>query len=87
MEANRALDVNRLHRKGCLRSGWLGRWQWTEDGKQVAWINLRSEADRLHLSYRVQIAGGKWEPIEETVRIVRVPCHLGVVSERVAHPR
>jgi putative DNA primase/helicase len=36
VETSRALDVNRLHRKGCLRSGWLGGWQWTDGGKQVA---------------------------------------------------
>jgi len=43
----------------------------------VASINLRAEPDRLHLSYRVRIAGGEWESIEEPVRIVRVPCPFG----------
>jgi hypothetical protein len=36
VEASRSLDVNRLHQNGCLRAGWLGSWQWIEDGKQVA---------------------------------------------------
>ena len=77
MEACRSLDVNRLHREGCLRAGWMGGWQWTRDGEKVASINLRAEADRLHLSYRVCIGGGEWEDVAETVRIVRVPCRFG----------
>lgn len=73
----RSLDVNRLQKTGCLNAGWLGGWQWTRDGEKVAWINLRAEADRLHLAYRVRIAGGEWQDVEEAVRIVRVPCRLG----------
>jgi hypothetical protein len=55
----------------------LGGWLWTRDGKKVAWIDLRAEANRLHLSYRVRIDGGEWEDMAETVRIVRVPCPFG----------
>ena len=77
MEACRSIDVNRLHKTGCLSAGWSGGWQWTRDGEKVAWINLRAEADRLHLAYRVRIAGGEWQDVEEAVRIVRVPCRLG----------
>ena len=77
VEACRSLDVNRLHREGCLRAGWVGGWQWTRDGERVAWISLRAEADRLHLTYRVRIGGGDWEDVAETVRIVRVACRYG----------
>ena len=77
VEACRAIDVNRLHKSGCLRAGWAGGWQWTRDGEKVASINLRAEADRLHLAYRVRIAGGEWQDVEEAVRIVRMPCRLG----------
>jgi hypothetical protein len=77
VEASRSIDVNRLHKMGCLRPGWSGGWQWTRDGERIASINLRAEADRLHLSYRVRIAGGEWEDVAETVPIVRVPCRFG----------
>jgi hypothetical protein len=77
VEHCRAIDVNRLHKAGCLRPGWWGGWQWTKNGERVAWINLRAEANCLHLSYRVRIGGGEWEDMEETVRIVRVPCRFG----------
>jgi hypothetical protein len=79
MEACRSIDVNRLHREGCLRPGWNGGWQWTHDGERAAWINLRAGADQLHLTYRVRIGGGEWEDVTETVSIVRVPCRFGGV--------
>jgi len=77
VEFCRSLDVNRLQKTGCLSTGWSGGWQWTRDGEKVAWINLRAEADRLHLAYRVGIAGGEWQNVEEAVRIIRVACRLG----------
>jgi hypothetical protein len=69
--------VNWLHREGCLRAGWSGSWQWTRDGERVAWISLRAEPARLHLTYRVRVNGGDWEDVAETVRIVRVGCRFG----------
>jgi hypothetical protein len=43
----------------------------------VAWIGLRAELDRLHLSYRVRMGGGDWDDVAESVRIVRVGCRYG----------
>jgi len=58
VESCRSIDVNRLHKAGCLRPGWWGGWQWARDGEKVVSITLRAEADRLHLSYRVRIGRG-----------------------------
>ncbi len=77
VETCRSLDVNRLHRDGCLRPGWSGGRQWSINDEKVASINLRAEADQLLLSYRVRFYGGEWESVEETVRIIRVPCRFG----------
>src|SRR5215207_7474533 len=77
VEDCRSIDVNRLHREGCLRAGWIGGWQWTRDGEKVASINLRAEQDRLHLTYRFRVGGSEWEDVAETVRIVRVACRFG----------
>jgi hypothetical protein len=63
VEACRSIDVNRLHREGCLRAGWSGGWQWTRDGERVAWISLRAEPSRLHLTYRVRLNGGDCDHI------------------------
>ena len=59
VESTRSIDVNRLHREGCLRPGWCGGWQRTRDGEKVATINLRAEEDRLRLSYRVSSPGSR----------------------------
>lgn len=77
VEACRSIDVDRLHREGCLRAGWSGRWHWMRDGEMVASIVLHVKQDQLHLSYRVRIGGGEWEDVAETVRIVRVVCRFG----------
>ena len=63
VEACRSLDVNRLHREGCLHPGWAGGWEWRRDGERVASISLRADSDRLHLSYRVRISGGDWQDV------------------------
>ena len=76
VESCRSLDVNRLHNDGCLDDGWCGIWQWTHEGETSASLIISAEADRLHLSYRVY-AGGGWQDVRQTLRIVRVPCHLG----------
>lgn len=76
VEACRSIDVNRLHREGCLRAGWIGGWQWSRDGEKLASIVLHAEQDQLHFSYRVRIGGGEWEDVAETVRIVRVVCRF-----------
>ena len=77
VEACRSIDVNQLCNTGCLRDGWAGSWQWRSDGKKFGRINLRAEDDQLHLSYRVRIAGGEWEEVAETVRLVHAPCRYG----------
>jgi hypothetical protein len=53
------LDVNQLSEKGCLRAGCSTTCQWTV-GNEVASVNLRAEAERLHLFYTVRVEDGKW---------------------------
>lgn len=73
----RTLDVNRLHRAGCLRDGWSGGWQWTRDGQRVASIGMAVAHATLILNYRVRTWGGDWEDVRQELCIVRVPCRLG----------
>jgi len=77
VEACWSLDVNLLHREGYLRAGWAGNCNWTRDGERVAAINFYAEEDLLNLGYRVRVGVGEWEIVDETVRIVRVPCRFG----------
>ena len=77
VEACRSLDVNRLHRDGCLRPGWSGGWEWKQDGERVAWIGMRAEENRLVLDYRFRRNGDEWQDVNEPISIVRVPCRYG----------
>jgi hypothetical protein len=56
---------------------WWGGWQWAREGEKIASINLRADADRLNLSYRMRVGGGEWEDVAETVPIVRAACRFG----------
>lgn len=73
----RSLDVNRLHREGCLATGWAGNWVWRRDGAETGRISLRSGGDRVTLDYRVQSGGQDWQTVTETVMLSHVPCRYG----------
>jgi hypothetical protein len=77
VEHSRSLDVNGLHRAGCLKPGWRGGWQWTRDGEKIASINLRAEENRLRLEFKVRIDGGDWESVSEAIPITYAPCRYG----------
>ena len=77
VESSRSIDVSRLCKAGFLLPGRMRDWQWKQYGEKIASIRILPEPDRLHLFYRVRIASGEWESIEETVRIVRVTCPFG----------
>ena len=61
----RSIDVNRLQSEGCLTPGWLGGWQWTRDGEEVASIRMRAEERRLVLIYNYRRNEEEWQSIEE----------------------
>ena len=66
-EHYRSIDVNWLHRNGCLRPGWRGNLQWARDGERIASINLRAEENRLqlHFNYRFRGLRGKTKPCHQ----------------------
>jgi hypothetical protein len=77
VEDCRSIDVVRLHKAGYLQPGRSGGWQWTHGGETVASINVHAGTDRVSLSYCVRIGDGDWEDVNESVRVVRVPCRFG----------
>jgi hypothetical protein len=70
------LDVDQLAKKGCLQPGWFGTCQWT-DGSELFSINLRVEAEKLHLSYPVRVGDRERRDITDTIPIVHLPCRFG----------
>lgn len=73
----RRLDVRRLQRDGLLQPGRAFGWQWTGNGEEVASIQIRTEVDRVMLSYCSRNNGGEWQPMEYPVTLEWTPCHLG----------
>ena len=76
-EGSRSLDVNRLHREGCLRPGWTGTLRWSSDGEKVGSIGARATEVRTSLTYRYRWCDEEWQDIEEPVSIVWTPCTFG----------
>ena len=73
----RTLDVRRLQRDGLLDPGRAFGWQWTRNGEELASIQIRTEVDRVMLSYCSRNNGGEWQPMEYPVTLEWTPCHLG----------
>jgi len=72
----RALDVRRWQRDGFLTPGRAFGWQWTRNGETVASIQVRTESDRVILSYRHR-SGGEWKDELYPVRLDWSPCTYG----------
>ena len=73
----RAFDVRRLQRAGLLTPGRAFVWHWTCNDETLASIQVRTEVDRMILSYRTQRNGDEWQPMEYPVNLEWTPCHLG----------
>ena len=70
------LDVNQLADEGCLQPGCASTCQWIVKNEVVS-INVRAEADRVHLSYTVRVGDGEHENTAETIPIVHLRCRFG----------
>lgn len=73
----RRLDVRRWQRDGFLTPGRAFGWQWAREGERVAFIDVRTEIDRVILSYRHRSGGGDWKSEEYPVRLDWTPCTYG----------
>ena len=73
----RTLDVRRLQRDNLLIAGRAFNWQWMRNGDEVASIQIRTESDRVILSYRNRSKGGDWQPTEYPVELDWAPCNFG----------
>lgn len=76
-EQSKALDVNRLHREGCLSPGKQGNWVWSIDGTETARIAYRANERHFVLDYRVRQYGGDWETINQSIPLTYADCNYG----------
>lgn len=73
----KSLDVNRLHREGCLRPGRRGYWIWSRDGIETGRIAYHAEERHLVLDYKVRLYGGEWETITQSIPLTYAECNYG----------
>jgi hypothetical protein len=73
----RRLDIRWWHREGLLVPGRSSVCKWTRNGEVVALINVRTEADRVVLSYRQRRNGEAWKSEEYPVFLDWTPCNYG----------
>jgi hypothetical protein len=73
----RSIDVRRWRRGGLLYPCQSFGWQWSRQGEVVASIRVRTEADRVILTYRHRSGGNDWEDESYPVYLNWTACHLG----------
>ena len=77
-EGYRSIDVRRWKRDGLLTPGHAFGWQWSRHGEIFASIRVRTETDRVILTYRHRNRGEEeWQDESYPVYLDWTPCHLG----------
>ena len=73
----RSLDVRRLQRDGLLKPGLNYSWQWLRRDEVVANIGIRTEVDRIILSYRNKRGDEEWQEMNYPVYLEYSACNYG----------
>jgi hypothetical protein len=76
-EDYRSIDVRRWKRDGLLHPGQAFGWQWSRHGEVVASIRVRTEPDRVILTYRHRSGGEDWKAGNYPVYLGWTDCHFG----------
>jgi hypothetical protein len=73
----RSIDVRRWKRDGLLTPHQSFGWQWSRHGEVVASIRVRTEPNRVILTYRQRIGAEEWKDESYPVYLDWTACHLG----------
>lgn len=73
----RSLDVRRLQREGLLAPGKSYSWQWLRRGEVIANIGIKTETDRINLSYRYRRIDEDWKEMNYPVYLDYTACTYG----------
>ena len=73
----RSIDVRRWHRDGLLTPHQSFGWQWLRNGETVASIRVRTEQDRVVLTYSHRSGDGEWKNVCYPVSLDWSPCNFG----------
>ena len=72
-----AIDVRRWHRDGMLTPDQAFGWRWLRHGEVVASIRVRTEQDRVILTYRHRSGGVDWKHKSYPVYLDWTACNFG----------
>ncbi len=73
----RSIDVRRWKRDGLLTLNQSFGWQWSMHGKLYASIRVRTESDRVVLTYRHRSGSYDWKDESYPIYLDWTDCHLG----------
>ena len=73
----RSIDVRCWKRDGLLTPHQHFGWQWSRRGEVYASIRVRTEPDRVTLSYRHRSGSKEWQDESYPVILDWTDCHLG----------
>ncbi len=77
IEDYRSIDVRRWKRDGLLAPYQSFSWQWSRRGEVFASINVRTEPNRVNLTYRHRSGGEEWKDESYPIYIDWTDCNLG----------
>ncbi len=76
-DSHHKIDLTWLKREGLLKPGQAATLTWSTNGQQTGSIKYVVETSGLRLIYRVQIADGNWEDVEEFIEVTTTHPFLG----------
>jgi len=76
-ESCKSIDVRSWHRAGRLSEGQSFLCSWSCNGEPSGKISVRTEQERVVLSYKCHRYGSDWKSIEQRIPIVWTACRYG----------
>lgn len=77
IDATRCIDIKFLKSLGSLDRRSSGTLNWNRGGEPCGFINYRHSNDVLQLNYRFRENGSDWQPVKQTINILKTPCNYG----------
>jgi len=72
-----SIDIRRWKRDGLLGPCHSFSWQWLTNGEEIASISVKTDTDKVILSYRHQRPGQDWDDKQYAVQLAWTDCHIG----------
>jgi len=71
------LDIRYLKRNHLLENNTVSTLRWSTNGNSENSIRLLSLSNKVTLSYSYRMPNNDWQSVQQDIRLVHTPCHLG----------